>query len=478
MLINGHFIGGECDQAVGKAVIKAPFDGAVVGTVAEGSYRDLVVAIDSADDAFKTWRHSSRRERQALLRKIASAVRNRSDELVEILSREIGKPITASKGEVTRLALTFDDAADTLSTWGTESMPVDMDSRGDGYRCIVERFPLGVIFCIVPYNWPFNLAAHKIAPALATGNTVVVKPSHLAPLSTYTLARIIHEAGCPPGVVNCLLASPQDAEKALHDPRVKALSFTGSPKVGWHLKKELSDKKVTLELGGNASAIICEDADLKWAIPRTINGGYVYAGQICISIQHALIHESRYDEAKNHLIEQTKSCPAGDPMDMDVVCGPLVSKEAADKVEEFIQEAVQKGARILAGGERKGTLIRRTLIEGVPEDTRLFQEEVFGPVLTIRSFKTLDDAIAIVNKSQYGIHAGIFTTDIRNAERAFQEIEVGGVIVNDYPNLRFDNMPYGGVKRSGFGREGVRYAMEDMTEPKVMLTRTKSDSDK
>jgi len=478
MLINGHFIGGECDQAVGKAVIKAPFDGAVVGTVAEGSYRDLVVAIDAADDAFKTWRHSSRRERQGLLRRIASAVRDRSDELVEILSREIGKPITASNGEVTRLALTFDDAADTLSTWGTESMPVDMDSRGDGYRCIVERFPLGVIFCIVPYNWPFNLAAHKIAPALATGNTVVVKPSHLAPLSTYTLARIIHEAGCPPGVVNCLLTSSQDAEKALDDPRVKALSFTGSPKVGWHLKKELSDKKVTLELGGNASAIICEDADLKWAIPRTINGGYAYAGQICISIQHVLIHESRYDDAKHLLIEQTKSCAAGDPMDKDVVCGPLVSKEAADKVEEFIQEAVQKGAKILAGGERQGTLIRPTLIEGVPEDTRLFQEEVFGPVLTIRSFKTLDDAIAIVNKSQYGIHAGIFTTDIRNAERAFQEIEVGGVIINDYPNLRFDNMPYGGVKRSGFGREGVRYAMEDMTEPKVMLTRTKSDSDK
>ena len=231
MLINGHFIGGECDQAVGKSIIKAPFDGKIVGTVAEGGWSELNTAIESADDAFKTWRHSPRRERQGLLRRIATAVRDRSDELVDLLSREIGKPITASIGEVTRLALTFDDAADALSNWGLEALPVDMDSRGDGYRCIVDRFPLGVIFGIVPYNWPFNLAAHKIAPALATGNTMVVKPSHLAPLSTFTLARIIHEAGCPPGVLNAVLCSTDVTEKGLHDPRVKALSFTGCPRL-------------------------------------------------------------------------------------------------------------------------------------------------------------------------------------------------------------------------------------------------------
>lgn len=472
MLIDGHFIGGECDQAVPKAVIKAPFDGKVVGTVAEGGFNEVRTAIHAADDAFKTWRHSTRRERQQLLRRIASLVRERAEELVEILSQEIGKPITASRGEVARLSLTFDDAADALGDWGLEALPVDMDERGNGYRCVVERFPVGVIFCVVPYNWPFNLAAHKIAPALATGNTVVVKPSHLAPLSTYTLARIIHEAGCPPGVVNCLLCSPQDAEKGLHDPRVNALSFTGSPKVGWHLKKELSDKKVTLELGGNASAIVCEDADFGWAIPRIISGGYVYAGQICISIQHVLIHESRYGEAKKLLIEQTRSCQSGDPMDEKVVCGPLISEEAADKVESFVREAVEKGAKVLAGGGRKGTMMEPTLVESVPEDTKLFAEEVFGPVMTIRPFSDLDEAIATVNRSQYGIHAGIFTHDLRAAEKAFREIEVGGVIVNDYPTMRFDNMPYGGVKHSGFGREGVRYAMDDMTEPRTMLTRT------
>ena len=472
MLINGHFIGGECDQAVGKAVIKAPYDGKVVGTAAEGAWPEVRTAIEAADDAFKTWRHASRRERQALLRKIASLVRDRTDELVEILSKEVGKPVTASRGEVMRLALTFDDAADALANWGLEALPVDMDSRGEGYRCLVDRFPLGVIFCIVPYNWPFNLAAHKIAPALATGNTVVVKPSHLAPLSTYTLARIIHEAGCPPGVVNCLLCPPADAEKALHDSRVKALSFTGSPAVGWHLKHELSEKKVTLELGGNASAIVCEDADLNWALPRIVSGGFAYAGQICISIQHVLIHESRYEEAKKALIEQTKNCPSGDPMDKDVVVGPLISDSAANKVEEFLKEAVAKGAKILVGGERKANLIKPTLVEAVPENTKLFAEEVFGPVMTLRPFKNLDEAIAIVNRSQYGIHAGIFTHDLRAADKAFREIEVGGVIVNDFPTLRFDNMPYGGVKHSGFGREGVRYAMDDMTEPRAMLIRT------
>jgi acyl-CoA reductase-like NAD-dependent aldehyde dehydrogenase len=472
MLINGHFIGGECDQAVGKTVIKAPFDGAIVGTAAEGGFNDVRAAIHAADDAFQTWRHSSRKDRQHLLRRVASLVRGRSEELVEILSKEVGKPITASRGEVARLAMTFDDAADALSHWGVEALPVDMDARGEGYRCIVERFPVGVIFCIVPYNWPFNLAAHKVAPALASGNTVVVKPSHLAPLSTYTLARIIHEAGCPPGVVNCVLCSSKDAEKALHDPRVKALSFTGSPAVGWHLKRELSAKKVTLELGGNATAIVCEDADFEWTIPRIINGGYVYAGQICISIQHVLIHQSRYEEAKQLLIEQTCNCPTGDPMDEKVVCGPLISEDAAAKVESFLNEAIEKGARVLAGKERSGTMMKPTLVEGVAEDTKLFAEEVFGPVMTIRPFKDLDEGIEIVNRSKYGIHAAIFTTDIREAEKAFRGIEVGGVIVNDYPTLRFDNMPYGGVKQSGFGREGVRYAMDDMTEPRVMLTRT------
>lgn len=472
MLIDGHFIGGECDQAVGKAVIRAPYDGKVVGTAAEGGWSELNTAIQAAEDAFNAWRHSPRRERQTLLRKIASSIRERSQELSEILTKEVGKPITASRGEVARLSLTFDYAADLLTSYGHEAIPVDMDARGDGYRCVAERLPIGVIFCIVPYNWPYNLAAHKIAPALATGNTVVVKPSPLAPISTLTLLRIIHEAGCPPGVVNGVLCEPDVAERGLKDPRVKMLSFTGSVPVGWHLKRELPEKRVVLELGGDASAIVCEDADLDWAIPRIVAGGYAYAGQICISIQHVLVHGSLYEEARRRLIEETRSCPSGDPMDEKVVCGPLVSDRAADKVQSFIEEAVQKGASVLAGGGRKGNLIEPTLIEEVPEDAQLAHEEAFGPVLTLRPFTDLSAAIGTVNRSPYGLQAGIFTHDVRNAEQAFRELEVGGVIVNDYPTLRFDNMPYGGVKRSGIGREGLKYAMDDMTEIRTMLLRT------
>ena len=274
MLINGHFIGGECDHAVGKTLIRSPYDNHVVGTAAEGDHKDLKAAIDCAHRAFQTWRHSPRRDRQKLLRGIASLVRERRSELVDILTDEVGKPVVWSRGEVDRLALTFDIAGDAVADFGSQAIPADLDSRGDGHRIIVERFPIGVIFGIVPYNWPFNLAAHKLAPALATGNTVVLKTSHQAPISTLTLARLIHEAGCPPGVVNAVNCSAQATEKALADTQVKMLSFTGSPAVGWKLKGMFPEKRVALELGGDASAVVCSDADLEWTTKRLVAGGY------------------------------------------------------------------------------------------------------------------------------------------------------------------------------------------------------------
>ena len=471
MLIDGFFIGGPCDQSVGKQVIRAPYDGKIVGTAAEGGWGELKTCIDAADDAFKSWRHSSRADRQRLLRGISRLVRERSEELVELLILEVGKPITASRGEVARLALTFDYAADQISTYGKESMQVDTDPRGVGYQSVVERFPIGVVFCIVPYNWPFNLSAHKLAPALATGNTVIVKPSPLAPLTTLSLLRIIHEAGCPPGVVNGWNGHAALAQMALNDPRIKMLSFTGSAAVGWKLKKLMHDRRVTLELGGNASVIVCQDADLEWATSRIISGAYNYAGQICISIQHAIIHESIYPEIKSRLIDAVEHCPFGDPRSPATVCGPLISTEAAEKVQLMIEEAEQLGASRLVGGVRSGTMISPTLLESVPDTAKLSNEEVFGPVLTLESYSDFSDAISRVNRSSYGIQAGVFTHDFRNASRAFQDLEVGGVVINDYPTLRFDNLPYGGVKRSGFGREGVRCAMDEMTDSKVMLTR-------
>lgn len=471
MLIDGHFIGGECDQAVGKTVIRSPYDQRIVGTAAEGGFNEVRGAIECADRAFRSWRDSPRRDRQALLRGIASLVRERKDELAAILTDEVGKPIGLSRGEVERLALTFDHAADAVADFGLMAMPTDVDSRGDGYRILVERFPVGVVFGIVPYNWPFNLAAHKVAPALATGNAVVLKTSHQAPLSTLTLARLIHEAGCPPGVVNVVNASAQATEKALSNPLVKMVSFTGSPEVGWRLKGLFSEKRVALELGGDASAIVCPDADLDWAVKRLVAGGFGYAGQICISIQHALVHESVYERTTAELIRQTNECPTGDPRREDTICGPLISKEAADRVMEWIDEAIRMGGKLLAGGTRAGNVIAPTLIEDVPAQAKMACEEVFGPVITLAPYNEEEDAFERVNRSSFGIQCGVFTHDLRIAERAFRRIEVGGVIVNDYPTLRFDNMPYGGVKRSGFGREGVRYAMDEMTEPKTLVTR-------
>ena len=472
LLIAGHLIGGVCDQAIGKQVVRNPYDGSMVGTAAEGDLPELRAAIEAAHEAFESWRKSPRHLRLAMLRRSAQLVRERRQGLSELLAREIGKPITWSQGEVDRLALTFDLSADLLSSYGFESMPVDFDPRGEGYRLTVERVPIGVIFAMTPYNWPFNLAAHKIAPALATGNTLVLKVSPLAPISGLELAKLIHEAGCPPGVLNSWNGPTRAVEKMIDHPSIKMLSFTGSAKVGWELKKRLHDRKVLLELGGNATAIVEPDADIEWACKRIVAGGYGYAGQVCISVQHVLVHESVYTEFAERLSRATEECPTGDPLLPETVCGPLISEGAAEKVQAFLDEAVASGARVLAGGGRDGTIVRPTLLSNVPETVRLSNEEVFGPVLTITSYRSFDEAIARVNRSCYGIHAGLFTHDTRTIERAFQDLDVGGLIVNDYPTLRFDNMPYGGVKRSGFGREGVRYAMDEMTEPKALLVRS------
>jgi len=472
LLIDGVHVGTRDDASIEKVTVRAPFDGRVVGTSAVAGPLEIERALEAAHRAFQNWRRSARRTRRDLLRGVASAVRAKSDLLAGLLSDEIGKPTTWSRGEVARLAVTFDLAADLTSSYGGEWMPVDFDDRGDGYRCLAERFPIGPVLAIVPYNWPYNLAAHKVAPALAVGCTVILKASHQAPLSTLTLAHLIDEAGCPAGVLNGLFCRPREAEAMAADNRIAMVSFTGSPPVGRRLKALVPQKRVSLELGGNATAIVCADADLDYVVARCVAGGFGYAGQVCIAVQHVTVHGSLYSKVRRSLIDATKACPCGDPREPQTVCGPLITAEAADKVMEWIDEAIAAGAVLLAGGTRTGNVVAPTLLEGVPQTTRLGCEEVFGPVLTLERFEALDDAIGAVNASKYGLQCGVFTSDARIAEKAFREIETGSVIVGDYPTLRFDNMPYGGVKLSGFGREGVRYAMDEMTELKTLLVRT------
>lgn len=471
MLIDGVFFGGACDHEVAKEVAISPYDGRTLGTVAEGDWPHCEAALDAAHRAFDAWKRTPRHERQALLRRVASKVRERSDELGEVMSAEVGKPITWARAEVARLAVTFDLAADLLSAPSGVMEPADMDPRGVGHWLRVERFPVGVVLAIVPYNWPYNLAAHKLAPALAAGCTVVLKPSRAAALSTMTLARLIHECGCPPGVLNAVNVAPQLAERMALDARVKFVSFTGSPAVGWALKAKVPEKRVSLELGGNGFAWVCRDADLDWAAQRIAAGAYGYAGQVCIAVQHVLCEESVYPSFRAKLIDATRNTPWGDPSDPNTVCGPLISSDDADRVLEWVEEAVSAGASVLAGGNRVNQVVEPTLVEGVPPHVRLGCEEVFGPVATVESSPSFQAMIERVNAGPYGIHCGVFTRDLALAERAFQELEVGGVVVGDGPTLRLDAMPYGGVKRSGFGREGVRYAFEEMTEPKAMLVR-------
>lgn len=469
MLIDGHFIGGPCDQAVGKEIIRNPYSGEIVGTAAEGGFNELRTAIHAADDAFQSWRLSSPEQRRKLLEKVAASVRDRRDELALLLTDEVGKPIAWSRAEVDRLAITFEIAARETGLLGEVPIDIGLDPRGKDYRASTIRQPVGVIFGIVPYNWPFNLAAHKLAPALASGNTVVLKPSPLAPLSTLTLARIIHESGAPHGVVNAVTASPQATEKALQDPRVKMLSFTGSAAVGWRLKQLLFDRKVTLELGGDATAIVCEDANLEWAVSRIIPGAFGYAGQICISIQHVLVHTNLYAGMRNKLIESTLACPTGDPRDEKTVCGPMIDSANADRVLNCIEQAKALGANVLAGGSRVGNVVSPTLLEDIPFEAKLGNEEAFGPIVTLAPFDTLEDAVHKVNQSKFGIHCGIFTNG--DVEDAVRDLDVGGVVINDYPTLRFDALPYGGQKQSGFGREGVRFAIEEMTVLKSIVYR-------
>jgi len=466
MLVDGNFIGNP------EQLVSAPFDGSTVGMVAQGGWVEADAAISAAHQAYADARSSSPEERRSLLKRIAELVREREGELVEVLTDEVGKPIKWSQGEVMRLALTFDLAA---SLTDREPVICDLtyDPRGGDYSAEVRRYPIGVVLGIVPYNWPFNLAAHKLAPAIAVGNTVVLKPSNQAPLSTLMLCRLIHEAGCPPGWVNAVVVPSDIAERMALDDRVAMVSFTGSPKVGWSLRGKLPEKKVSLELGGDAWAIVHEDADLDWAAERIVWGKYGYAGQICISVQHVACHASVVDEFREKLIEKVRRCAYGDPRLPETVCGPLISSDAANKVMDWVEEAKRAGATVLAGGGRSGNVIEPTLLENVAANTRLGCEEVFGPVLTLQAYDGIEALTDRINSGPYGIHCGLFATEDSTIAYVTDEIHVGGIVINDVPTVRFDALPYGGVKKSGYGREGVRYAMEEMTELKSVVRRLK-----
>lgn len=464
-----NWIGGEWVGSAERDPIADPFSGEVVGEMALGSAEDLERAIGAAEDAFTVTRGQSAWERERMLRGAADGIAARRKELVERMIAESGKPRRFADGEVTRAISTFTLAAEEAKRFGGEVLPVDITEASEGYFALTRRFPRGPVAGISPFNFPLNLIAHKVAPALATGSTIVVKPPMQAPLTSLLLAEILASAGVPHGAVNFLHMVPEVAERLATDDRFTLLSFTGSAKVGWMLKSKAGMKPVLLELGGNAGMIVHEDADLGWARERAAVGAFAHAGQVCIKVQRLLVHSAVADDWIPAFVDRVDDLRMGDPRDPETVVGPLIDDGQAERVEAWIQEALDGGAELLAGGRREGRFIRPAVLSGAGAELKVWREEVFGPVVVVERYRDFEQAVARIDDSRYGIHAGVFTHDIRRIDHAFTNLTVGGVIVNDYPTFRVDNFPYGGVKHSGLGREGVRYAMEAMTEPRVLV---------
>ncbi|MFQ5495909.1 MAG: aldehyde dehydrogenase family protein [Phycisphaerae bacterium] len=435
--------------------------------LADGSVIDRAIA--AAVAAFPPTRRMPAFKRRDVLDHVVRRVTERYDELAEALCIEAGKPIRDARGEVTRLIDTFRLAAEECTRITGQYMPLDISPRAEGYDAVWRRFPIGPCSFIAPFNFPLNLVAHKVAPAVAVGCPFVLKPASWTPVGALILGEILAETDLPEGSFSILPCSRDGADLLTTDDRLKLLSFTGSPEVGWKLKARAGKKKVVLELGGNAACIVDDGVDLEYAADRLIIGAFYQSGQSCIGVQRILAHEDVYNRLRELLVARVAKLKAGDPCDEDTFLGPMISLNDAQRIESWVSEAVEGGAKVLCGGRRDGVFYDATLLENVKPDMKINCVEAFGPVATMQPFTDFKEAVRIVNDSDYGLQAGIFTKNIDHAYYAFNELEVGGVVIGDVPSFRVDSMPYGGVKDSGLGREGVRFAMEDMTEIRLMV---------
>jgi acyl-CoA reductase-like NAD-dependent aldehyde dehydrogenase len=467
--IHGMFVDGRWIEEGDVIEIKAPFDGAVIGRVHQSTRRHAEAAIAAAVKAFGTTRRLPAFERQRVLRQVAQGISSRKEEFSRTLAQEAGKPIKAARAEVDRAVFTFNVAAEESVRIYGEYLPLDWQEYTAGRWGIVRRYPLGPIAGITPFNFPLNLVAHKVAPAIAAGCPMVLKPAPQTPLCSLLLAEVVQHAGWPDGAFNVLPLSNEDAGLLISDDRIKMISFTGSAAVGWEIKKHAGKKKVTLELGGNAGVIVHSDADVNYAAERCVVGGFSYAGQTCISVQRIFVEQSVYGKFIDALLAGVDKLKTGDPMDESTDLGPLIRESDAIRAADWVQEAVRGGARLLRGGRRKGSTIEPTVLTGTRADMKVNCQEIFAPVVTVEPYTDFNDALRRVNSSPYGLQAGLFTRDAKLMFQAYDELEVGGLIAGDVPAFRIDHMPYGGVKDSGLGREGLRYAIEEMTEPKLLV---------
>lgn len=448
------------------------FTGEVATRVAMAGEKAIDKAIGKAEAAVDAMQNMPAYHRQEILNHCVHRFIERQEELAQALCIEAGKPIKDSRGEAGRLIDTFRVAAEESVRMVGEVMPMDISPRAKNYSGMWKRVPIGVCSFISPFNFPLNLAAHKVAPALAVGCPFVLKPASLTPIGALIIGEVLAETDLPVGAFSILPAKRDGAALFTEDDRIKLLSFTGSPEVGWDLKARSGKKKVVLELGGNAACVVDADADVDDAVDRVIIGAFYQSGQSCISVQRVIVHESIYAEFKSKLVAATKVLKTGDPKNEDTFIGPMISDKEAGRLHGWVNEAIQAGATLLCGGGLEGTMLEATLLENVPREQSVYAEEAFGPVAILSTFSDFESALDEVNDSVFGLQAGILTRDIYKAHRAWDKLDVGGVVIGDVPSWRVDHMPYGGVKDSGLGREGIRFAMEDMTEIRLMVLRT------
>ena len=488
-------VGGEKRFSEEQQSVHNPYNGKEIGRVSQAGASDIEEALQLAEKTFQITRRMHRFERADILQRLSELILRDKDQLALLIAQEAGKPILDARGEISRAIFNCRNSAEEARRLVGEEVPLDSDASvwsyqtmvstvgnnsekpgahpegryGVGRLALARRFPIGPILAITPFNFPLNLCLHKVAPAIAAGNTVLLKPPPQTPLTSLWLGELLKEAGAPHGMISVLPCSIELSERMVLDDRVKMITFTGSAKVGWHIKKMAPMKRVTLELGGNGGVIVDETADMDFAARRCVRGGFVFAGQYCIGVQRVYAHRSIYPAFLERMLKDTEAMKVGDPLDEDTDCGPVIDRTAANRILTWVDEAVQSGAKVESGGASDGLVIKPALLTNTTPDMRVEQEEIFGPVVLVKPYDTFEGAVTSLNATEYGLQAGIFTRDVSRALGAFGEVDVGGLMINDVPIFRVDNMPFGGLKMSGVGKEGTRYAIESMTELRLLV---------
>ena len=462
-------MGSEWRVATHTHSVINPYNQELLAEVSLAGTSDIDEAIALAVKAFDKTRTLPTYMRSRICLQIAQGIEDKQEEFAETISKESGKPLLYSRAEVARSVSTFRIAAEEASRIHGEVLHLDITESARGKTGIVRRFPIGPISGISPFNFPLNLVAHKVAPAMACGNPIILKPASSTPLTALLLGKVISETDAVDGSFSVLPCKSSNATALVEDERLRMVTFTGSPPIGWDIKRRAGKKKVTLELGGNAGVIVEPDADLDFAAKKVCFGAFAFSGQVCISVQRTYVHESCFSAFIDRLKHEVSLLKSGDPMDETVTFGPMIDTANAERIESWVQEAVDSGAQLITGGKRNGSIFEPTVLTRVGADQKVICEEAFGPVLVVEPYNDFYQAIETINNSAFGLQAGVFTNQLDKAMRAFNLLEVGGVVLNDVPTFRVDNMPYGGLKDSGFGREGVKYSIEEMTEIKLLV---------